>query len=272
MENTADFVISSVTGLAFVLATIAIVLASYFLARRLLHPGNEGDRTLEVAGNVAVRVATLHSLILGLVYAQELDDYKGVRATLIEETIAISDVFNDVRRYGGAIVTPVQAGLSRYVFVVVNEEWESLADGKGLSPKAWQEWERVYDHVLDLVPTTDRQRYLSTRLKDRVTAIAKYRQLREAPTTSRFSGLFWGPAIIGLIIISSAFYVYRPSRTHLVLFGLFGAYSGVILFFIFAFGNPYANPGKLEPRPFQRLLEGDLGNPVLTTPDRLATE
>lgn len=268
MENTVDIASSFVAGLAFVLATVIIVLASYFIARHLLHPGNEGDRTLEVAGNVAVRVATLHSLILGLVYAQELDDYKGVRATLIEETVAISDVFNDARRYGGAFVAPVQAGLSRYVSVVVNEEWASLGGGKGLSPKAWEEWEKVYDHVLDLVPTTDRQRYLSTRLKDRVTAIAKYRQLREAPTTSRFSGLFWAPAIIGLIIISSAFYVYRPSRTHLVLFGLFGAYSGVILFFIFAFGNPYANPGKLEPRPFEHLLKGDLGNVVLTTPAR----
>lgn len=259
METTVDILTSFVSGMGVVMVTIAIVLASYFLARRLLHPGNEGDRTLEVAGNVAVRVATLHSLILGLVYAQELDDYKGVRSNLIDEAVAISDVFNDARRYGGSIVVPVQQGLARYVSVVVDEEWESLAHHKGLSPKAWQEWEGVYNVILDLSPSSDRQRYLSTRMKDRVTAIARYRQLREAPTMSRFSGMFWAPAIIGLVIVSVAFYVYRASRTHLVLLSLFGAYSGVILFFIFAFGNPYANPGRLEPRPFQHLLAGDIG-------------
>lgn len=262
MDNLFDFLTTFASGAGFVLATVFLVLGIYFLARRLLHPGEEGDRTLEVAANVAVRVATLHSLILGLVYAQELDDYKGVRANLIEEAVAISDVFNDARRYGGAITAPVQHGLAQYVSTVVNDEWTLLAQHRGLSPKAWQQWESVYDAVLDLQPTSDRERYLSARMKDRATAIARFRQLREATSISRFSGLFWGPAIIGLIIVSATFYVYRPTRTNLILFALFGAYSGVILFFIFTFGNPYANPGKLEPRPFQHLLKTNLGDAV----------
>lgn len=257
METLSDYLTSVASGVGFVVVTIGIVLASYFVARRLLHPGSTADHTLEVAGNVAVRVATLHSLILGLVYAQELDDYKAVRSNLIDEAVAISDVFNDVRRYGGPATLEVQQGLARYVAVVVDEEWERLARHERLSPRAWQEWEGVYDTILDLAPVTERERYLSSRLKDRVSAIAKYRQLREAPSSNHFSGLFWAPALIGLVIVSAAFYVYRPSRTHLVLLGLFGAYSGVILFFIFAFANPYANPGKLQPRPFQHLLDGD---------------
>ena len=259
MENLADVLSSLLFGSAVVLATVMVVLASYVLARRLLHPGQEGDRTLEVAGNVAVRVATLHSLILGLVYAQELDDYKSVRATLIDEAIAISDVFNDAGRYGGAIALPIREGLARYVAIVVDEEWERLAHREGLSPRAWEEWNAVYARVLDLAPSTERERYLSGHMKEKTAAVARFRQLREAASAGRFSGLFWGPAIIGLIIISAAFYVYRPTKTHLVLLSFFGAYSGVILFFIFAFSNPYANPGKLPPRPFEHLLRGEVG-------------
>lgn len=259
MEDIADILSSLLSGSGVVLTTIGVVLASYFVARRLLHPGQEGDRTLEVAGNVAVRVATLHSLILGLVYAQELDDYKGVRATLVDEATAISDVFNDAGRYGGAITLPVQQGLARYVAIVIDEEWERLAHRDGLSPRAWDEWNAVYARVLDLAPATERERYLSGHMREKTAMIARYRQLREASSAGRFSGLFWGPAIIGLIIISAAFYVYRPTKTHLVLLSFFGAYSGVILFFIFAFSNPYANPGKLPPRPFERLLNGDVG-------------
>lgn len=157
------------------------------------------------------------------------------------------------------IVLPVQQGLAHYVRIVVDEEWGMLADHGGLSAKAWQQWDKVYALLLDVEPKTDRERYLSGRMKDRVTAIARYRQLRESTSVSRFSGLFWGPAIIGLIIVSATFYVYRPSRTHVMLLSMFGAYSGVILFFIFAFANPYANPGRLEPRPFEHLLQGDVG-------------
>jgi len=254
-----DFAYSGLVGLFFVSASIALVLVSYFIARQLLQPGGEGDRTHDVAANVAVRIATLHGLILGLVYAQELDDYKGVRSVLTDESIAISDVYNDARRYGGEIILPVQQGLATYLTIVVDEEWRLLGNHAGLSPKAWQMWEDIYDRLLNLQPTTDRERFLSQRMRDRITAVARFRQLREETSVSRFAGLFWGPALIGLALVAAAFYVYRPTRTHLALMSLFGAYSGVILFFIFAFSNPYAAPGKLEPRPFQHLLEGDIG-------------
>ena len=257
-----DFLVSLINGMAFVLGATGLVLGVYFLTRRILAPGQEGDRTHDVAGNVAVRIATMHALILSLVYAQELDDYKGVRSLLFEEAAAISDVYNDIRRYGGPVVDPVQRILSQYVVVVVQEEWPRLAQRQGLSPKGWQLWEAAYDTVLDLEPSSERQRYLSGRLKDRAAAIAKLRQLREAPTVSHFSGLFWTPALLGLVLVAATFYVYRPTRTHIALLSLFGAYSGVILFFIFAFSNPYSNPGKLQPTAFIRLLEGDLGKTV----------
>lgn len=254
-----DFLLSALGGLGFVGAAVALVLGSYLLARRLLTTGGEGDRTHDAAGTVAVRVAALHGLILALVYAQELDDYKGIRSVLTEEAVAISDVFNDARRYGGAVVVPVQQHLATYVSLVVNDEWKRLARRQGLSADAWSEWEKVYNTLLDLEPSNDRQRYLGERMRDRITQIARFRQMREAPSLSTFAGLFWAPALIGLICVAAPFYVYRPTRTHIALLSMFGAYSGVILFFIFAFSNPFANPGRLEPAPFEHLLQGEIG-------------
>jgi hypothetical protein len=61
-----------------VVAAVILVLGCYFAEWRLLNPGAEGDRTHDAARAVAVRIAALHGLILALVYAQELDDYKGI--------------------------------------------------------------------------------------------------------------------------------------------------------------------------------------------------
>jgi hypothetical protein len=77
-------VTSIVVGFAFVSGALAIVFCCYFVARTLLNPGLEGDRTHDAAATVAVRIAALHGLILALVYAQELDDYKGIRNNLME--------------------------------------------------------------------------------------------------------------------------------------------------------------------------------------------
>lgn len=255
----SDFIMSALIGLAFVLIAIMIVLGSYFLARKLLSTGNEGDRTHDAASTVAVRIAALHGLILALVYAQELDDYKGVRSVLTEEAISISDIFNDIRRYGGPDVTPVQVGLAQYVTTVVSKEWDSLGKHEGLLAQAWIEWQSVYELLLNLEPSTERERFLAERMRERITSVARDRQLREATAGGGFSGLFWGPALIGLCLVAVPFYVFRPTRTHIVLLSIFGIYSGVILFFIFAFSNPFHQPGRLEPKAFNQLLKGDLG-------------
>ncbi|WP_455271140.1 bestrophin-like domain [Rhizobium herbae] len=255
----SGLVISITTGFAFVCGALAIVFGCYFAARKILNPGLEGDRTHDAATTVAVRIAALHGLILALVYAQELDDYKGIRNNLIEEAVAISDVYNDAVRYGGAIVVPIQQDLANYVSTVVGEEWDMLGHRQGLSPKAWTQWNDVYDRLLDLTPETDRQRYLSNRMRDRATSIARFRQIREETAAGGFGGMFWAPALIGLCLLSIPFYVYRPTRTHVFLLSIFGAYSGVVLFFIFAFSNPFEQPGKLDPVAFENLLRGDMG-------------
>ncbi len=255
----AGFVNSIIAGVAFISGALAIVFGCYFAARKILNPGAEGDRTHDAAATIAVRIAALHGLILALVYAQELDDYKGIRNNLMEEAVAISDIYNDAARYGGVVVAPVQHGLANYVATVVGEEWDMLGHRQGLSPKAWALWNDVYDRLLDLTPETDRQRYLGNRMRDRATAIARFRQIREETAAGGFGGLFWAPALIGLSLLSIPFYVYRPTRTHMFLLSIFGAYSGVVLFFIFAFSNPFEQPGKLEPVAFENLLRGDIG-------------
>lgn len=262
----SGMVISIVTGLAFTCAALAIVYGCYFLARQMLNPGVEGDRTHDAAATVAVRIAALHGLILALVYAQELDDYKDIRSNLMEEAVAVADVYNDAGRYGGAVVTPIRQGLANYVATVVGEEWDMLGHRQGLSPTAWVQWNDVYDRLLDLAPETDRQRYLSNRMRDRVTAVARFRQIREETAAGGFGGMFWAPALIGLCLLSIPFYVYRPTRTNLFLLSIFGVYSGVVLFFIFAFSNPFEQPGKLEPVAFENLLSGDLGKSLPAAP------
>jgi hypothetical protein len=255
-----DLIVLILDGLAFVAGALAIVFGSYFAARACLNPGLESDRTHDAAATIAVRIAALHGLILALVYAQALGDYKGIRNNLMEEAVAISDVFNDAGRYGGPVVAPVQKGLSSYVVTVVGEEWDMLGRRQGLSPKAWALWNDVYEHLLDLEPQTDRQRYLSNRMRDRAASIAGFREIREQTAAGGFEGMFWAPAVIGLCLLSIPFYVYRPNRTHLFLLSIFGAYSGVVLFFIFAFSNPFGQPGGLDPVAFQNLLRGDMGN------------
>ncbi len=41
----------------------------------------------------------------------------------------------------------------------------------------------------------------------------------------------------------------------MTLLSVYGGFSGLVLFVIFAFSDPFSTPGKLEPVAFERLLE-----------------
>jgi hypothetical protein len=261
----ADFLLSAAIGLAVVAVAITVVLGSYFTARALLSAGEDKDRTHDVALAIGGRIAGLYGLILALVYAQELNDYKDIRAALLDEAVAVSDVFNDIHRYGGPQVVPVQTDLEKYIVTVSGEEWDMLGEGRGLSPRAWEEWDDAYERILDLTPATERQRYLANRMRERITAIARFRQERSAAVGDNFNDVFWPPAFIGLILLAIPFYVYRPTRSHIILLSTFGTYAGVILFFIFVFSNPFQRPERIEPLAFKQLLQGVIGR-VLEPP------
>ena len=255
-----ELVCSLLIALLFVGIAISLVLGPYFLTRKLVGFNGDTDRTYDAASAVAFRIAALHGLILALVYAQELTDFQSIRTVLIEEAVAVADVFYDAARYGGPESVPIQRGLADYTTLVVNQEWDMLGHGTGLSPQAGKRWNDTYLKLLDLAPVSKRQIFLADRMLKRVTDIARFRQLRLATATDGFSYIFWAPAIIGTMLVAVPFFVFPPTRANLMLLCLFATYSGIILFFIFAFDNPFSIPGRLDPEPFQYLLRNEMGH------------
>ena len=77
--------------------------------------------------------------------------------------------------------------------------------------------------------------------------IAETRVKREHHARNSLSVMFWFAAISGVIFTGLAFYPYMPRRSNLSLLALLGAFTGIILFFIYAFSNPFKDPGRWQP-------------------------
>lgn len=86
-----------------------------------------------------------------------------------------------------------------------------------------------------------------------INRIAEVRDRRAAHTDGRILGLFWVAALAGVVMVAAGYHGFAPSRATYTMLGLFGAYTGLILFLIHAFSNPYAPPGALEPSALIRL-------------------
>ena len=242
-----------ILGAAFVSGTVLLVLACYFLMRQL-EDKDPSSNTRDLANSVMLRISALHGLILALVFAQEMAEYQQLKLESAIETNALADIYFDAGRFGGnnpgLITTPIR----NYAQIVIEEEWDSLGATGLLASRAWGQWDAAYNEILDLIPATDRQRSLRDHMLNRIHSIAETRVKREHHARNSLSLIFWFAAVSGVIFMGLAFYPYLPRRSNLVLLALLGGFTGIILFFIYAFSNPFQDPGSWRPDDFRQVL------------------
>lgn len=246
------------SGLLIIGGTILISIATYAVARVLLI-SRSASETKDLAGSVIFRVSALHGLILALVFAQELINLTHVKETTSREGALIGDVFFDLKRYDDAATIDARRDLAAYTAAVLGNEWETLARHKSLSGEAWGHWEAVYHAILDLEPQTLRQEDLRRIMLTHIREISSLRRARENAAATGANPLFVTAALIGVILTAISYFTFPPSKVNILLLSIFGAYTGLVIFFIVAFANPYLEPGAVEPVGLQKIFEGELG-------------
>ena len=239
-------------GAAFSAASAAAVIAVWLAARTALVRLHAQD-TRDLAGSVAFRIAGLHGLILGLVFAQQLGEYRDLRSELVSEASALADIHADAARYG-APAAPIRPLVRTYIDEVLEGEWASMAGGTGLTGAAWDAWAAIYEAALDLPEAGPREAALRGHMIADVQRVAALRDARVGhggaggPTV-----LFWSAAIWGLLLVAATFLTWPATAVNGLLIGAFGAYAGGVAFLIWAVADPFAPPGMLPPAPLAAL-------------------
>ncbi|MTH77634.1 DUF4239 domain-containing protein [Paracoccus aestuariivivens] len=244
---------SAFYGVAFVGGSIAISLVTYFLTRALL-ASPEYERHKEMAGSVVVRLGALQGLILALVFAQEMTSYQRLEAVLSGEANAIADIYHDAERYEASETEPIKAAMLRYLQIATDKEWPKNGPGGQLSGEGWIAWDDAYRDVLNLTPESARQQALAANMLARIHDISRARNQRDLTWSLPTIAIFWFAAISGMILIAAGYYIFPPERQNIVLLSIFSAYTGIVMFMIFAFSNPYSPPAAIQPDALLDLL------------------
>lgn len=239
--------------LIFVGGSVALTFASYVLARRTLHT-RSNDHTRDLSSSVVFRLSALHGLILALVFAQELINYNALNRSINHEANLVEAVYFDLRRYDVKQTSELQKSLAQYVQVVLTEEWRLLASNRALSDKAWDRREAVLKGVLNLKPDGPSQTWLRERMLQKLAALEDERNTREISAITHMSPIFWFVALIGLALISAAFFSFQMNFANVTLMTFFAIYTGIVLFFINAIDHPFSGPGHLSPVALERLF------------------
>lgn len=244
---------------------VLLAYSTYRLLRWLLPPRDGADghsypqAVRDMASTTGIRIAALFGILLALVYAQELRRYQDVRDGLHEEAAAISQVYFDAGRIGGEPGREIRVALSNYVNLLVKVEWPQLGNEHRLSREAWEAFDIAQIEALRLDARNPMETAVRETMIARLTKVADLRSLREHQAAESAPLLFAIPAIVGLLLVTAPFFIYPHGREMWVMQGAYGAFAGMILFFIHGFASPFSYPLKLGPVPFERLLENGFG-------------
>lgn len=246
---------SSLVLVAWVLVSLLVAGATYAAARHFLSE-RVSEEASSLSASVVFRLSSLHGLILALIFAQEQLNLSRLNQSIVNESIAIADLFYDLDRYGDPAAQALRGEMVLYTELVVSEEWAALAEN-ALSEEAWAAWGRVYEGVLDLQPESLRQETLRTMMLQDIDRISDYRDVRAAVAVSEISGLFWVAGIGGFVAVIFLYFTFAPRLVNLVMLAVYSAYVGLILVFIHAMNNPFRFDDLAETRPFVALIEND---------------
>ena len=245
-------------ALASIGATIALALMAYAGTRWVLvRDGVAPERDL--ANSIVVRVSALHALILALVFAQELVNLRDINAAATREAAMVGDVFFDLGRYDAEVTQSIREDLARYTHIVLTQEWAQMAAHQELHSGAWEAWDSAYQGVLSLAPQDDRQAALKDLMLADIREISGLRHAREDAGLTSVHGLFMAAAVLGIVLTAVGFFPHPPTRQTVFLISVFASYTGLIIFFVVAFANPYDPPGMASPIGFEQIQEGEVG-------------
>jgi hypothetical protein len=91
--------------------------------------------------------------------------------------------------------------------------------------------------------------------------VRKVSSLRLARQNTAVGGLnprFVSAAIVGVFLTAISYSNFAPNSVSLAPISIFGAFTGLILFFIVIVSNPYSPPGDIRPEPFERMFIGEV--------------
>lgn len=244
--------------LAFVLGSIGLSWLVYF-GMRLAAAGRADQETRDLAGGLVRGIGAVQGLVLAFVFSHQIAEHQHLREALVSEAVAVGDIYYDIDRYGASSSHEVQTALVDYVRHVAQVEWDELARSDRLSQHAWDLRETVYVAVLDLEPKTLRQEALRDHMIAKVQLIAELRWQRESASHGRLGPAFWIGVYAGLALVSAAYFTYAPRAINLVLLAFYAGFLGLLMSFIFALSNPFAEPARLEPSEFTDIFAGEFG-------------
>lgn len=240
-------------SLIAILSFMAFTSALFIIAHIFLG-GRRPNQTKTFAQQMALRIGTLHALIIALVFGALANDYIDLEKTLDNEAAAVGSVYVALRTIQTVDTVRIQDQLALYLNDVINKEWE-LTSESPLSTSTGQILFAIIKNLENLQPSLPFEEKIKNYSIDKMLKINEMRVKRlygwyreDVPI------IFWIIAVVGFMLTLFPYLSVELTKFRLILVNCYSSMVGITFYGIILLNNPFMC-GLVAPTPHKMVYE-----------------
>lgn len=236
-----------------ILLSVAFTCALFITAHIFLH-GKRPNETKTFAQQMALRIGTLHALIISLVFGTLASEYIAMEKTLDDEAAAVGSLYTAMRNIQSGDAERIRGQLALYLKDVIDNEWRQTTESP-LSTSAGQILFAIMKNLENWKTSRPFEEKIKSYSIDRVFKINEMR-------IGRLYGwyredipiIFWLIAGVGFILTLFPYLSVELNKFRLVLINFYSAMIGITFYGIILLNNPFLC-GLVAPTPHKMIYD-----------------
>ena len=247
---------TAIYGVLTVCAVMLVAVAGLETVRRLV-PAERRREHNDVAGFIYAVVGVAYAVVLALVIIAVWERFSEARGTAAREASQLAEVFWLARRLPEPEGPRIQELARSYATVVAEEEWETMAQGAGSSPEAWELMDEMRLLAQDMEVDSLSDQVLFEQGLERVDELADARRARMVEAEEGVPAVLWAVLAFGGIVTVGFTYLFGLENTwaHRLMVVTLAALIGMVLFTIGAMEHPFSGGARIGTEAFELVLE-----------------
>ena len=240
-------------SLIAILSFMAFTSALFIIAHIFLG-GRRHNQTKTFAQQMALRIGTLHALIIALVFGALANDYIDLEKTLDNEAAAVGSVYAALRNIQTVDTVRIQDQLALYLNDVINKEWELTSE----SPLSTSTGQILFAIIKNL---ENWQTSLPFEEKIKNYSIDKMLKINEMRVKRLYGWyredvpiIFWIIAVVGFMLTLFPYLSVELTKFRLILVNCYSSMVGITFYGIILLNNPFMC-GLVAPTPHKMVYE-----------------
>ncbi len=245
-----------VAAVLFTGAWAAVAVVGFRIALRY-RPQDRQEAHNDTYGVYFSMVGLLYAILLAFVVVVAWEQFNSAEESTHTEVTRLSNLFRDAEPLPSADKERIQQALAVYVQNVIDREYDAMADGQSDGPTtaAYANiWNGFYDTKVE--GDGPAATFYDSAV-GRLNELGEARRLRILSSQSTIPLPLWVLLIGGgLFTIAWLFPFYMAdTRVQTVAIGTVGAFTGFVLFLVYALQHPFAGDIAIDPAVYQSLLD-----------------